>query len=35
MAIMGFTTAGGRITEINGITDPDRLSQLTATIPGN
>lgn len=28
VAVMGFTIAGGRITEINGITDPERIRQL-------
>src|SRR6266540_1839139 len=28
VTVMGFTVTGGRIAEIDGITDPERLSQL-------
>jgi RNA polymerase sigma factor (sigma-70 family) len=31
--VMGFTIAGGRITDIDGITDPDRLSRLDLPQP--
>ncbi len=35
VCLMGFTVTGGRITEIDGITDPARLSQLNlATLGG-
>jgi hypothetical protein len=30
-AVMGFTVAGGRVTEIDGIADPGRLSNLDLT----
>jgi len=33
-ALLGFSIAAGRITEIDAITDPDRLSRLELPVPG-
>lgn len=32
-AVFGFTVLGGRITEIHGLADPDRLSRLDLPVP--
>lgn len=34
VALLGFSIAAGRITEIDAITDPDRLSRLDLPVPG-
>jgi len=34
MAVMGFTISGGKIVEIDAITDPDRLSRLDLSVIG-
>jgi hypothetical protein len=34
VCLMGFAVTGGRITEIDSITDPERLSQLNLAIHG-
>jgi len=34
VALLGFSIAAGRITEIDAITDPDRLSRLGLPVPG-
>jgi RNA polymerase sigma-70 factor (ECF subfamily) len=34
VALLGFTIVAGRITEIDAITDPDRLSRLGLPVPG-
>jgi RNA polymerase sigma factor (sigma-70 family) len=34
IAVLGFTIVGGRIAEIDGITDPERLSRLGLPVPG-
>ena len=31
-AVMGFTVAGGRVVEIDALTDPERLARLDLTI---
>jgi RNA polymerase sigma factor (sigma-70 family) len=35
MAVMGFTISGGKIVEIDAITDPDRLSRLDLSVLGD
>lgn len=34
VALLGFTIVAGQITEIDAITDPDRLSRLNLPVPG-
>lgn len=34
VALLGFSIAAGRVTEIDAITDPDRLSRLDLPVPG-
>jgi RNA polymerase sigma factor (sigma-70 family) len=34
IAVMGFTVSGGKIVEINSITDPDRIRQLDLSVLG-
>jgi hypothetical protein len=33
-SLVGFTVAGGRVVEMNVITDPVRLRRLVPTVPG-